>query len=159
MSLVARGWFVVVIAALVAVVVPTVSEAGVDLGQVCIQLLPFSDTVRLGLTTVDGSAPLVHVTFRWRNGAPGFQVAGTGALTEGPSGGGAFEMALVGSHNTAAILGGNKVCSLFVVLNPASTSWQVTCVGAPGLAFTANGTIGFVSCTAAMDADRPPMSQ
>jgi hypothetical protein len=154
MSLV-RTALVVAIVAFLAGVGAGTAHAETDLGQYCFKLDPAIDTIRVGLTSLDGDATLVQVAFRWRNGAPGFQIIGTGVITESTLPGGAFEMALLGSHNNGDVFSGNKVCSIFAVLSFPGLSgpWQVTCTGAGGAVppFTSSGTLNFIPCTAALD--------
>jgi hypothetical protein len=129
---------------------PGTSSAGTDLGQFCVNLAPLIDTIRLSLTQAPGAATIIAVDFRWRFGSSA-QVGGAGSITESLLSPGSYDLALTGTHNTT-FFGGNKVCSLFAVINPFALSgpWQATCTGAGGAPFTESGTLNFVSCTPAM---------
>ena len=145
-----RGLAVVAVVVLLIGVAPGTSSPDTDLGQFCVSLSPLIDTVRLSLTQGAGAATMVTATFRWRFGTSA-QLAGTGTITESLLTPGSFDMALVGTHNTA-FFGNNKVCSLFATLNPPvfSGPWQYTCTGAGGAPFPGSGTLSFIPCTPAM---------
>jgi len=116
-----------------------------ELGQFCVNLAPFDDTIRLSLTQAAGSATLIDVNFRWRSGTS-YQIGGTGVTTDSLLSPGSFDLALTGTHNTSNF-GGNQICSLFATLTGPSFSgpWQLTCTGTT-TPFTNSGTLNFVSC-------------
>ena len=132
---------------------PRSAGADTDLGQVCVNLAPFDDTVLLALTQSSGSAVIIDVNFRWRAGTP-YQVGGAGVITESLTLG-SFDLALNGTHNTS-FFNNNKICALYAVLSPPSFGgpWQATCVGSGGAPFTASGTVVIISCPAGASAER-----
>ena len=149
-----RGLLVAVMVVVLTGMAPGTSSAATDLGQACVNLAPFSDTIRVALTAVSGSATMIDVTFRWRASAP-YQIGGTGVVTESLLSPGSFDVALTGTHNTTSF-GGNKICSFFAVVTPPSFSgpWQATCVGSGGAPFTVSGTLNVVACTGTMSVEK-----
>jgi hypothetical protein len=118
------------------------AQAQSFLGNFCWQLSPFTDTLRVSVTSYpDGIYGLV---VRWRPAGNAWQFQGTGAATPDASQPGNIAFAFQAGGNTY-----NKTCNFKATLNSSTLSgpWDFVC---PATGFINSGTLTFLSsCPAA----------
>lgn len=133
------------IAGLIAAMSAGHVAAETDLGQVCLGFGGVSDTVQLAATLPSGPALIVDFHFRWRG--PGYQILGSGTGSPNAFEPDKFDIALMGTHNTA-LFGGNNLCSLYLTLDLASglAPFNLRCTGSGGAPFTAAGNLAVIAC-------------
>ena len=155
-SVVIRGLLVAVLGIVLLGVAPDTSSALTELGQFCATIAGFDDAIRSALTQPSGSATIIAVNSRWHSSLSGYELAGTGTVTESFLTPGTFLLVLNARHNSAVAFGGNKICSLFATLTPPSFNGplQITCVGSGGAPFTTTGTLNSVTCTSGFSLEK-----
>jgi hypothetical protein len=137
-----------VAAGVLAVVgVPTTSHADQELGDMCWQLSPFIDTLRLSVIQADFTvdSPAWKLVGRWRaNGS--YQGEVTGALSQSTYTPGSLNLGIAGPfENFHSGDGQNDAVSLFAVLDGTLTGPWDLLVANDG--FRNNGTLIPIDCS------------
>ncbi len=134
-----KKMMVFMVALLTSAMMITVARA-----EVCYQLTPFPDILRLTIQTDQGTTGDTHhnVFGNWISSSYSLPVVGARELNHGST-----SVRRLGIHgtNNGPSFGGNPICSLDGIA--PGGAWSLTCVGGAGARFTNSGSaLTQVSC-------------